>query len=365
MKINRLPSGSYRIQLQVNGKRVSITRKTRKEAETAALNLLIGKVATSDRLFGSLVDEYIADRENVASPQTIIGYKKIRRNNLTDLYDIPLNKLTNDLIQTSINRMAAGHSPKTVRNAVGLVSATLRVYAPSFRLQVTVPASKPVTYHLPTADDISALLALAGDNMRTAIMLAAFCSLRRSEIAALRAEDISGDKIHVCRAVVHSEDGRDVEKGTKTYSADRIVTAPSFVVDQISGRTGRVCPITVATITREFCDLRDKLGLKCRFHDLRHYYASYLHAHNVPDEYIKKYGGWKSSETLGRIYRNTLSDYEEKYARFTADLFARVQHFPQTSHETPSKPLNTRLFQGFDSPGSHSMKTSNEAVKSP
>ena len=49
-----------------------------------------------------------------------------------------------------------------------------------------------------------------------------------------------------------------------------------------------------------------------RFHALRHYCASQLHALGMPDAYIMERGGWESDGVLKGIYRHTLSDYAER-----------------------------------------------------
>lgn len=38
-----------------------------------------------------------------------------------------------------------------------------------------------------------------------------------------------------------------------------------------------------------------------RFHDLRYYSASIMHAIGVPDVYIMERGGWSSDKTLKKI----------------------------------------------------------------
>ena len=45
-----------------------------------------------------------------------------------------------------------------------------------------------------------------------------------------------------------------------------------------------------------------------RFHDLRHYSASKMHAVGVPDQYIQGRHGWKTDYALKKIYRNELDD---------------------------------------------------------
>ncbi|MBP3296406.1 MAG: tyrosine-type recombinase/integrase, partial [Lachnospiraceae bacterium] len=70
-----------------------------------------------------------------------------------------------------------------------------------------------------------------------------------------------------------------------------------------------------------FCRLRNRLGMECRFHDLRHYAASILHAIGVPDQYIMERGGWSTDGTLKAIYRNTLSDKSRQFSAKANDYF--------------------------------------------
>ena len=67
-----------------------------------------------------------------------------------------------------------------------------------------------------------------------------------------------------------------------------------------------------------------------RFHALRHYCASQLHALGMPDAYIMERGGWESDGVLKGIYRHTLSDYAERVIGQNVLI------------ETPSIPLFTR-----------------------
>lgn len=312
----------WRVQVQKDGKRYSFTAKNKADAKKQAEDFLDRKADITATPLGVAVDQYIDIKRNVLSPATIRGYEKIRRNNMQDIMDIPIRELDSEKIQRSVNILAVDHAPKTVANAYGLITATLSVYAPNMRVNVTLPQKEPQDYDIPITRDINKLLDAASENMKTAIMLASFCSMRRGEIAALRSEDIEGNVIHIKRAAVHDAAGETVEKGTKTYKSDRYVTAPDMLLDHIKGKEGRVCPISLSTITKEFGRIRKKAGVSCRFHDLRHYYASALHAIGVPDQYIQKSGGWKSDTVLKRVYRNTLSDFERANAKKAAQYFA-------------------------------------------
>ena len=84
-----LPSGSWRCQVTLDGRRESVTAGTPDEAHAQALALKAGylenKKKREEENKGNLflkdaVDLYIKSRENVLSPSTINGYKEIRRN---------------------------------------------------------------------------------------------------------------------------------------------------------------------------------------------------------------------------------------------------------------------------------------------
>jgi len=308
MKIRKLPSGTYHAQIQVNGKRYSITGRTRAEVEEKVAERRLTLTDAPRQKLGVLVDKYISIKENVLSPSTIKGYKQIRRTYLPDLMDMQADRITSDVLQASINELSLNHSPKTVRNIIGLVISTLKVYAPKTTLNVSLPQRKRPTYNVPTTEDVFRLIESANGHLKTAIMLAAFCGLRRGEIVALDASDLNGNVLHIQRAAVFNEDNEIVVKSPKTYQSDRFVTVPDIVLAHIADLSGLICPMKLYSLTRHFIALRDRLGLSCRFHDLRHYYASFQHAIDVPDAYIMQSGGWKSDSILKSVYRNTLDD---------------------------------------------------------
>ena len=328
--IRRLPSGSYTTQVQINGRRKSITAKTKKELERRVLEYSLTLSDAPSQPLGALVDKYISSKENVLSPSTIASYKKIRREHFQDMMAIPADQITSDMLQVEINQLALDHAPKTVRNIYGLISSTLHTYAPNMPIRVTLPKKRRITYSIPNTDEVFRLIMAAGEPLRTAIMLAAFCGLRRSEIIALRPEDIKDNVIHVSRAAVYDDMGGTVIKQPKTYQSDRYVTIPDIVADFIHLDDEKGVDLGLSTLTRQFVSLRKKLGLSCRFHDLRHYYASFQHAIGIPDVYIMQSGGWRSDTILKQVYRNALDDERRRNDDKINDFLKRSANEVQT-----------------------------------
>lgn len=145
---------------------------------------------------------YIDSKSAVLSPSTIAGYEKIKRNYFTELMPFKLTKITAVMIQNSVNALSVNHSPKTVRNAHGLLSAVLKVYYPALTLNTTLPQKVKPQYTIPTTEDINKLLELADDRLRVPIKLASQGSLRRSEICALQPSDFNSFGVSITKAVV-------------------------------------------------------------------------------------------------------------------------------------------------------------------
>jgi integrase len=228
-------------------------------------------------------------------------------------------------IQREVNIMAKTHAPKTVHNAHGLLSSVLKTYRPDFALATKLPPKQPRKPYVPSDDDINRLIqGVKGTELCKAILLAAFGSFRRSEIAAFTSDDIDRDTciISVNKAMVYSDEKRWVIKNfPKTDAGFRDVTIPLFVVDALP-TSGRLVNLLPSSITDGFRKKLKKLGIKhFRFHDLRHYQASILHALGVPDHYIMERGGWKSDYTLKTVYRHTMDEKRKEVERGINEYF--------------------------------------------
>ena len=99
----------------------------------------------------------------------------------------------------------------------------------------------------------------------------------------------------------------------KTLSSNRIVEYPKFIIDMLP-KKDRLVKLLPSSITSSHIQIIKKLNLPhFRFHDYRHYAASIMHAIGIPDVYIMSRGGWSSDDTLKKIYRNSLEDYNVTY----------------------------------------------------
>lgn len=276
---------------------------------------------------------YIESRSNVTSPSTLVGYKQIARNALPDLMPIPLDDITQDLVQVAINAEAETKSPKTIRNIHGLLAAVLHTYRPEVTLTTTLPLRRKTEIAIPSKAEIEKMMQdVRGTVMELPLVLGAFCGLRRSEISALKWEDVdlSADLIYVRHALVLDEDKQWVYKPPKTTAGDRIVPMyhpaikeaflrvkagegaanPPYITinpDHITQRTYHVCQ---RAQTRVYT-----------FHQLRHYCVSVMLALGFPEKYIASLIGHEGEQMIRKCYAHIMAEKRAEFQKKVADFY--------------------------------------------
>lgn len=339
-KKNELPSGNirkkvfmgYEILEDGSKKKIykSVTGSTYTEVNSKVA-LLKGERADTKNttiLFKDARETYIKISEPVLSPSTIRGYKQMNTYfSELDSYDVKM--IDKQVMQSWVNSFSADHSPKTVRNAYGLARKVLKEYG--FDIQAKLPAKERKEIFVPSDDEVKKIIEhfrSTGDtDMLIAVCLAAFGTLRRSEICGLTADDVKGNVIHVHQSKVINSDKEIITKSTvKNFSSDRYIdTVPQFVID-ILPKSGSLVSISPDNITNRFHRGLIKCGIEpFRFHSLRAYSASFMHTVcNFPDSLIMKIGGWTSIETLTEIYRGTVPNYEQDLKDKFTNAISRV-----------------------------------------
>ena len=324
----KLPAGKWYIQIMVDKVRYSRAFDTKEDAIYWASGLKTKSTqdakAPRRLTVGEAIDRYIDSKSSVLSPSTIAGYKRIRTNQLQGLMDIPLRSLTQDLVQREINKMAKDHSPKTVCNAHGLLTATVAAYMPDLTLRTTLPQRRRAEVTVPSGEDLKAIMAAVhGKSVELPVLLAAWLGLRMSEIRGLTWDCIRDDTVHIKQAKV--DEGL---KGTKTYSSTRTLPLPPQIKSLLDKKPHKgefIFPESRRAIASRFDYYTKKAGLPhYRFHDLRHINASVMLALGIPDKYAMRRMGHATNNMLKTVYQHTMQDEEiktaEKIDKYFADL---------------------------------------------
>lgn len=325
-KAKKLPSGNWRVQVYDSNtkKYKSFTAKTKKEAEYKAAEYSLH--SHEDNSYENLTlkeayKRYIASKSSVLSPSTVREYTRASNADFPQLMPMILSKITPELVQTAVNEAAAKQSPKSVRNQHGLLYSVLKAYRPQLTLNTRLPQSKKPEYNVPTTDEVQLLIENAPSRLKVPILLASSGSLRRSEISALTPEDFTEFGVWVTKAIVMDKKHKWVCKQPKTRAGHRFVPLPKEIIDE--ALKWEHFGISPGVIDDHFRKFRRSLPVPdMRFHDLRHYFASELHAQGVPDQYIAKIGGWESVEVLQKIYQHTLRDKETEMTTKIVNIFS-------------------------------------------
>lgn len=317
----KLPSGRWRIQIMVGGRRVGRTFDTEKEAIywAAGVKTQAQEVAAAPQnlTVSAAVDRYLESKSAILSPSTIAGYRYIQRHLIAGISSVKLGDLSQEKIQRWVNSLTKDKSPKTIANAHGLLSAILSEYRPGFTLHTTLPQKVKPSIQIPSEAEIKVILSTAkGTKYELPIVLAIWLGLRQSEILGLTWDCIDGNIIHIRQAIVMGENG-PVEKGTKTYSGTRSIRLPDYIkelLDSTPKKGDHIIRMSGKAIYSGFSRICEKAGVPhFRFHDLRHTNASVMLASGIPDKYSMKRMGHATNNMLKTTYQHTIKEKEAEY----------------------------------------------------
>ena len=311
-------NGKWLVQVQVDGKRRSKEFETKEEALYWASGIKTGhKEATrkpSSLTVEKAIEKYIETKSAILSPSTVRGYKGIKESRIEEIKTTQLSDLTQDKIQRWVNSLSRSHSPKTVANAHGLISAVLREYHPDMVLHTTLPQKVRPDIQIPTEAELIRIIdAARGTKYELPITLAIWLGLRQSEIVGLTWSCIKGDTLQIRQAIVMGEDG-PTQKGTKSYSGKREIRLPSYIQNLLAEQPRKnefIVNLSGKAIYSGFSRICEKAGVShFRFHDLRHANASVMLAVGVPDKYSMKRMGHATNNMLKTTYQHTIKEKE-------------------------------------------------------
>lgn len=335
----KLSSGAWRCRptITVNGKKVTKSftvhpkstggdsRKAKAKAEMMAREWQI-EHETVD-VHGFTVEDalrsYIDDRRAVLSPSTIFSYEQMIQY-FDSIKDIYVQDVDSPILQRLINDMAVLVGYKTIKNRLGLIISALDYAGCDKKYKLRYPQRVKKDPLTPDIDEVMMLIRESDPDFKPIICLAAFGTLRRGEIAALKKKDVSRDMclISVHADMVRSKGESFVYKSIpKTSSSIRSVSLPKDIIDLLPDPEDPedfLFNLSPNAITHKFIRLRDRLGLKCSFHSLRHFAASFMSDIGIPKKYIESAGGWApGSDILSSTYDNNLRSSKRKYIVMT------------------------------------------------
>ena len=338
-KPRKMSSGNWFIQMRLGGVSTTVTASTEKEcSRQAALvkaEYLTGKrtmekAAEKSVTVAQAVNNYITVRSNTLSPLTIRGYRIIEKNRFQFIMPRILTEIKPEEWQRIVNREAGKCSPKTLRNAWGLIRSVVHDVTGAYPPDVQLPGLPANDRPFLTPDQIRTFVAAVKDTHYAVPALLALCSLRASEIEALDWKDIPEDPefIRVHGAVVLDENNKRVrKKQNKTISSARNVP---LMIPELKDALKRDRKVSGSVMAISQNGLRYGIEKICRendlpnvgIHGLRHSFASLAYHLQIPEKIAMEIGGWSDAGTMHRIYTHIAQADMSRYQNAMTAFFS-------------------------------------------
>lgn len=313
---------SYRVRKMVDGKRkiVSFDHKPTDAEVYKAFEDVLFKKEYDKYPFETYANKYIDSKRNVLSPSSIITYERFLNAISRKFLDIPLFEITQFDVQTEINRYAKKHAPKTVKSLHGFIASVIGLFRPELILKTTLPQSIKKEKYTPTENDIRAILEASKDTDDYIGFSLGIYGLRRGEVCALELSDLDGNALHIHSTMVWNK-GWIKKENPKTDESNRTIYISDELADLIREK-GYFFPYSPNKLLEHLNKLQGKLGIpQFRFHDLRHYFATYASS-IMSEQDAMALGGWRSDHIFKRIYRDSMEDSRKKSSElFTQKMF--------------------------------------------
>jgi integrase len=329
--------------------------RTRKEAETKCAELITAMAQGSYVEPAKItVAEHMQSRmtqwAGKLSPKTNERYREIIRDQIVPHLGVkPLQKLKVADIEAWHTALGiTGYSTGTIRTVHGILSKALNDAVRHELLSSNVAAlQRPPKVDdnevaIITEEQIAGLLdKLQGKPvMRTRVVIALFCGLRRGEMLALQWRDIDLDAktLRVERALEQSRAGLRI-KQPKTKSGRRTIALPDIVIDALRDyrrerlelhmklgigklpEDGLVFahidgkPLRPSTLSADWWELAAKLGYHgVRWHSLRHTHASMLIASGLDVVSVARRLGHANPTITLKVYAHLFQQTDGKAA---------------------------------------------------
>lgn len=331
----KLPSGTYFIQLRLNGVSVPVTASTptacKHKAELIKAEHRAGKRKIQRSEDGptlrAAIDVHINKRK--LSPSTVDGYRRIQKNHFQAVMDEPITNKHD--WQAICNDEGKYYAAKTVKNAYSFIKTILRENGITPQ-EVTISGRKSTPREWLEPDEIKELIAAADGTPSALPVFLALHSLRRSEIAALSWEhiDLKKKTITVEGAVVQDEkhhfarrDENKTEKSTRTIPImipELLLILASTPQEARHGVLLNCNPHTIAARINAACR---RAGLtEVGTHGLRHSFASLAYHLRLTELETMDIGGWADIGTMHKIYTHLAAADRLKAENKISDFFA-------------------------------------------
>ena len=339
-KAKKLPSGRWRTLVYSHTEKVwdessqSFINKRKYESfdgDTAAeseynaakFKLERKRMARPENLtLSEAIDKYINSCDNLLSPTTIQGYRKIQRNAFKNIMDVKIASLTNEMLLNAVNEEAKRVSnkntknpkpisPKHLHNEYGFIRSVLHRYAPLLDTNVKLPQKVVKIKEIIEPETIFRIIEDEAVEFKLAVSLAMWLSFTKSEIRGVKRSSIYEGHLQINQVIVDVENKPIEKKQAKVFTRNRKHKIPPYIqslIDQLPPDQEYLVTWDGNQLYKRWIRILKNNGLPhMTFHDLRHVNASVMALLQIPDKYAMERGGWKTDSTMKGTYTHTFS----------------------------------------------------------
>jgi integrase len=359
----RLPSGSYRTQIVINGRRISLTAKTWAEVTRLRRDLLdqvdrgldVNTLATP---FGAYLQSWLESSSASLRPSTLTHYHSLAAKYVLPLpmAGIPLKDLKPDHLQRLYNDLAAQGAGAATRSKLHALLHVCLNQAMRAGLIARNPADVVISPRLEQPEmsvydeaQVSRLLAAAqGSRIEALIRLALSTGMRQMELLGLLWSDLDAPNqlLHIRRQLSRQPPvnfiplktrnaRRDIPLGARTLQALAAHAQRQNLERSFAGSrwvdTGLIFTNTLGgpfhfrnLVERYYYPLLESAGLPpIRFHDLRHTAASLmLGPLNIPLMVVSRILGHSRPSITLNVYGHLIPSSHTESARLMDELLS-------------------------------------------
>jgi integrase len=360
--IHQLPSGNWRAQVTLQGRRISRTRKSQQAARDwiREVNDQIeqGLTYAAERTtLISYLDAWLENKRSQLRTATIEQYKWARSYLVGEFARVKLKDVTPARVQRFYDRLRSqGKGVRTIQVIHGVLSGCLDqacrlgLIGRNPAAVCIVPRETRTEMHIWTESEVAQFLVfIRGQRNEILYITALATGMRRGELLGLQWKDIdwNGQTINISRQVFEPSNGGYHFQAPKTGRGVRTVRLGGGMVERLREQAGRVdimrqmarerwkehdlvFPSMVGTpqgsrsVTREFHHLVEVSGLPViRLHDCRHTAASLMLGHGIPPIIVAGMLG-HSLSMLMTTYAHFIPNMQDEAARLMDQITTPV-----------------------------------------
>ncbi len=344
-----------------------VSAPSREEVEKKAREVLYqrdnGNLATTKGTFAEFVERWFRDfAEPKLAPRTVEGYRSIYNSGIKPAFGTKLlRNVKPEHIQAYYSdKLKTGVTSTTVTHHAMFLH---RIFEHAVKWQLlprnpadaaSPPGIHGTEMHTLDSDQVAAFLKAAKDTpFFVEFHLALFTGMRRSEVMALRWQDVDliGAEISVSRSMHQLNNPRRIIfRGTKTAkSARRVALSPEtcqalrnhldnelaacarlgvpfgnndrLLFCEFDNKSGKWVPLAPDRVSRAWDRLILKLELPhVRFHDARHTHATLLLKANIHPKVVQERLGHANIQTTLNIYSHVTPGMQHSAAEAFSDI---------------------------------------------